>query len=146
MIEVLLLDSRATLPEKSTPGAAAWDIRALLDEPLTLSPGTGAPVLVPTGFSMKLPQGFAALLLPRSGLGHKEGIVLGNLVGLVDEDYRGPVFVSLWNRGAKTVTIDPKDRVAQMLVVPVYGGDIVEVSSLSATGRGEGGFGSTGIK
>lgn len=145
MTEIILLDPRAEAPKKSTPGAAAWDIRAIMDGPVTLPAGDGNAHLIPTGFAMQLDPQYAALLLPRSGLGHKQGIVLGNLVGLIDGDYQGQVFVSLWNRGPAAVTINPFDRVAQMLIVPVYTGGLEVVSTFSqVTMRGAGGFGSTG--
>jgi dUTP pyrophosphatase len=119
------------------------DLRACLDAPLTLKPG--AAELIPTGIAIFIEDpGFAAMLLPRSGLGHKNGIVLGNLVGLIDSDYQGPLMVSTWNRGASAFTIQPGDRIAQMVIVPVLqaGFDIVE--DFAATRRGAGGFGSSG--
>jgi dUTP pyrophosphatase len=146
-IKLRILDPRLgkefPLPTHSTPGSAGMDLRACLDAPLTLKPG--AAELIPTGIAIYIEDpGFAAMLLPRSGLGHKNGIVLGNLVGLIDSDYQGPLMVSTWNRGASAFTIQPGDRIAQMVIVPVLqvGFDIVE--DFAATRRGAGGFGSSG--
>jgi dUTP pyrophosphatase len=119
------------------------DLRACLAAPLTLAPGVAE--LIPTGISIYVEDpGFAALLLPRSGLGHKNGIVLGNLVGLIDSDYQGPLMVSCWNRGAVPFTINPGDRIAQMVIVPVVRADFEVVEEFDATLRGAGGFGSSG--
>ena len=119
------------------------DLRACIDAPLTLAPG--AVELVPTGISLYLEdQGLAALLLPRSGLGHKNGIVLGNLVGLIDSDYQGPLMVSCWNRGSASFTIIPGDRIAQMVIVPVVHVEFDVVEEFAASLRGDDGFGSSG--
>jgi dUTP pyrophosphatase len=119
------------------------DLRACIDAPLTLSPGQAE--LIPTGLSVYVEDpGLAALLLPRSGLGHKNGIVLGNLVGLIDSDYQGPLMVSCWNRGAASFTINPGDRIAQMVIVPVVQVDFEVVEDFAASARGAGGFGSSG--
>ena len=144
-IEVKILDARLReqLPAYATPGSAGLDLRACLDEPLTLQPGSTH--LVPAGIAIHLADpGLAAMILPRSGLGHKHGIVLGNLVGLIDSDYQGQIFVSTWNRGQKAFTIEPMERLAQLVVVPVVqvGFDVVEEFESSL--RGAGGFGSTG--
>jgi dUTP pyrophosphatase len=144
-LEVKILDARIRemLPHYASPGSAGLDLRACVDAPLELKPGDSQ--LVPSGIAIHIGDpGFAALVLPRSGLGAKHGIVLGNLVGLIDSDYQGQVFVSLWNRGQEAFTIQPMDRIAQLLVVPVQQVefDIVEVFQDSA--RGAGGFGSTG--
>ena len=146
-IKLKILDPRIgkefPLPAHATGGSAGMDLRACLDAPLTLQPG--AAELIPTGISIYIEDpGLAAMLLPRSGLGHKSGIVLGNLVGLIDSDYQGPLMVSTWNRGSAAFTIQPGDRIAQMVIVPVLqvGFDIVE--DFSATKRGAGGFGSSG--
>ena len=146
-IKLRILDTRLgkefPLPAHSTPGSAGMDLRACLDAPLLLQPG--AAELIPTGIAIYIENpGYAAMLLPRSGLGHKSGIVLGNLVGLIDSDYQGPLMVSTWNRGASAFTIQPGDRIAQMVIVPVLqvGFDIVE--DFAATRRGAGGFGSSG--
>jgi dUTP pyrophosphatase len=131
------------LPRHATAGSAGMDLRACIDAPLALAPG--AAELIPTGVSIYIADpDLAAVLLPRSGLGHKNGIVLGNLVGLIDSDYQGPLMVSLWNRGGAPFTINPGDRIAQMVFVPVVqiGFDVVEDFSKSA--RGAGGFGSSG--
>jgi dUTP pyrophosphatase len=131
------------LPAHATPGSAGMDLRACIDAAIVLPPG--AAELIPTGISIFIADpDLAAVLLPRSGLGHKNGIVLGNLVGLIDSDYQGPLMVSVWNRGAASFTINPGDRIAQMVFVPVVqvGFDVVE--DFSATTRGAGGFGSSG--
>lgn len=144
-INLKVLDARiaAHLPHYATPGSAGLDLRACLDAPLTLAPG--AAELIPTGLSIHIGDpGLAAVLLPRSGLGHKHGIVLGNLVGLIDSDYQGPLMVSCWNRGAAAFTIAPLDRIAQMVIVPVVQATFRRVDSFAASDRGEGGFGSTG--
>jgi dUTP pyrophosphatase len=143
-VAIKILDPRATAPKYATIGAAGVDLRACIDKTLYLHPGHN--LLIPAGFAMALPEGFAALLLPRSGLGHKDGIVLGNLVGLIDHDYRGGVGVSLWNRrsGGAPFAIQPGERICQMIVVPVLRPGYVVVDELPSTVRGAGGFGSTG--
>ena len=131
------------LPAYATPGSAGLDLRACLDAPLTLEPN--AWKLVPTGFAIHLADpGYAALILPRSGLGHKHGIVLGNLVGLIDSDYQGQLMVSAWNRSPTAYTIEPMERIAQLVVVPVLQATFNLVSEFAASVRGEGGYGSTG--
>lgn len=131
------------LPHYATAGAAGLDLRACVDVPLTLAPGDSQ--LVPTGIAIHLGDpGYAALVLPRSGLGAKHGIVLGNLVGLIDSDYQGPVMVSVWNRGRGAFTIQPLDRIAQLVVVPVQQVEFNVVEEFENSGRGSGGFGSTG--
>jgi len=145
VIDIQLLDARMAgcLPAYATPGSAGLDLRACLDAPLVLAPGASA--LVPTGLALHIGNpGLAAVLLPRSGLGHKHGIVLGNLVGLIDSDYQGPLMVSLWNRGSASFTVQPMDRIAQMVIVPVVQASFRLVESFDASQRGEGGFGSTG--
>ena len=147
VIDVKLLDERMAdhLPAYATPGSAGLDLRACLDAPLVLAPGAAA--LVPTGLALHIgTPGLAAMLLPRSGLGHKHGIVLGNLVGLIDSDYQGPLMVSLWNRGSGEFTIQPLERIAQMVIVPVVQAAFRRVESFEASARGEGGFGSTGVR
>lgn len=146
-IELKILDPRMRerLPSYGSPGSAGLDLRACLDEPLPLA--AGASALVPTGIAIHIGNpGFAALVLPRSGLGHKHGVVLGNLVGLIDSDYQGQLMVSVWNRSDTAFTIEPFERIAQLLVVPVMqvGFDIVE--EFAASERGAGGFGSTGTR
>ena len=134
---------REALPQYSTAGAAGLDLRACIQSPLTLTPG--AATLVPSGIAIHLADpGLAALVLPRSGLGHKHGIVLGNLVGLIDSDYQGQVMVSLWNRSEAAFTINPMDRIAQLVVVPVVQVKLNVVDEFVASRRGPGGFGSTG--
>jgi len=131
------------LPHHATAGSAGMDLRACLETPLTLGPG--AVELIPTGISIYVEDPhLAALLLPRSGLGHKNGIVLGNLVGLIDSDYQGPLMVSCWNRGSSPFTITPGDRIAQMIMVPVVHVDFEVVDDFAASVRGVGGFGSSG--
>ena len=131
------------LPHYGTPGAAGLDLRACLEKPLTLNPGDSR--LVPSGIAIHIGDaGFAALVLPRSGLGAKHGIVLGNLVGLIDSDYQGEVTVSVWNRGQAPFTIQPMDRIAQLVVVPVQQVQFNVVEDFAASARGAGGFGSTG--
>ena len=146
-IKLRILDPRIgrefPLPQHATAGSAGMDLRACIDAPLTLQPG-GAE-LIPTGVSIYIADpGLAAMLLPRSGLGHKNGIVLGNLVGLIDSDYQGPLMVSTWNRGTQAFTINPGDRIAQMVIVPVVQVAFEVVEDFSATARGAGGFGSSG--
>ena len=131
------------LPAYATDGSAGLDLRACLDAPVTLEPGQTH--LVPTGFAIHLEdRGLAAVLLPRSGLGHKHGIVLGNLVGLIDSDYQGQIFVSLWNRGGSAFTLNPMERIAQLVVVPVLQVKLNVVEDFAESERGAGGFGSTG--
>lgn len=144
-INIKILDPRMAhqLPCYATSGSAGLDLRACLDAPFTLAPN--ACQLVPTGISMHLNDpGFAALILPRSGLGHKHGIVLGNLVGLIDSDYQGQLMVSVWNRSDTSFTIEPMERVAQLVIVPVVQAHFNVVTEFAATQRGEGGYGSTG--
>ena len=144
-IDVKLLDERMAehLPHYATPGSAGLDLRACLDAAVVLAPGQ--TVLIPTGLSIHIGDpGLCAMLLPRSGLGHKHGIVLGNLVGLIDSDYQGPLMVSCWNRGATPFTIEPMERIAQMAIVPVVQARFRRVDSFATSERGEGGFGSTG--
>ncbi|MDH3525917.1 MAG: dUTP diphosphatase [Gammaproteobacteria bacterium] len=146
-IQLKLLDPRLgdefPLPHYATDGAAGMDLRACVEAPLELVPGDTA--LIPTGMAIHIEEpGLAAMLLPRSGLGHKHGIVLGNLVGLIDSDYQGQVFVSCWNRGKKSFTVQPGERIAQMVIVPVVHADFEVVEEFTASERGEGGFGHTG--
>ena len=144
-IDVKVLDARMAehLPSYATPGSAGLDLRACVDSPLVLEPGQSA--LVPTGLSIHIGDpGLAAMILPRSGLGHKHGIVLGNLVGLIDSDYQGPLMVSVWNRGQQVFTVQPMERIAQMVIVPVVQAAFRRVDEFEASARGEGGFGSTG--
>ena len=145
-VDLKILDPRMAdqLPAYGTPGSAGLDLRACVDDALTLQPGQAQ--LIPTGLSLHLGDpGLAAMILPRSGLGHKHGIVMGNLVGLIDSDYQGPLMVSCWNRGQEAFTIQPMDRIAQLIIVPVVQADFRVVSDFGAvTERGEGGFGSTG--
>ena len=131
------------LPHYASPGAAGLDLRACLDAPLTLRPGDSQ--LVPSGLAIHIGDpGFTAIILPRSGLGARHGIVLGNLVGLIDSDYQGQLFVSLWNRGTAAFTIQPLDRIAQLVVVPVQQVQFNVVEDFESSSRGAGGFGSTG--
>jgi dUTP pyrophosphatase len=144
-IDVKIIDPRMAdqLPHYATPGSAGLDLRACLDVPLTLEPN--AWQLVPTGIAIYLKNsGFAAMILPRSGLGHKHGIVLGNLVGLIDSDYQGQLMVSAWNRSEVAFTIEPMERIAQMVIVPVVQAQFNVVTEFPASQRGEGGYGSTG--
>ena len=144
-IDVKVLDERmaAELPAYATPGSAGLDLRACLDAPLVLEPGQTQ--LIPTGLAIHIGDaGLAAMILPRSGLGHKHGIVLGNLVGLIDSDYQGPLMVSCWNRGREPFTVQPLDRVAQLVIVPVAQARFRVVESFEASARADGGFGSTG--
>jgi dUTP pyrophosphatase len=144
-LEVRVLDPRIReqLPRYATAGAAGLDLRACLEAPLTLAPGDSQ--LVSSGLAIHLGDpGLAAVVLPRSGLGAKHGIVLGNLVGLIDSDYQGEVMVSVWNRGGKAFTIEPLERIAQLVVVPVVQVELAVVESFAASARGAGGFGSTG--
>lgn len=147
-VELKILNPRLSewgLPSYKSLGAAAIDLHACLDQALTLEPGAPAE-LVPAGFSIFIRDPFiAATILPRSGIGHRQGIVLGNLTGLIDADYQGPILVSVWNRGGESVTIAPGDRIAQMMFVPVIRPSFAVVEAFSdATERGAGGFGSTG--
>ena len=131
------------IPAYATPGSAGLDLRACLDAAVTLAPGQ--TTLIPTGLAIHIADpGLAALILPRSGLGHKHGIVLGNLVGLIDSDYQGQLMVSCWNRGQTEFTIQPFERIAQLVIVPVVQATFRRVDSFDASARGEGGFGSTG--
>jgi dUTP pyrophosphatase len=144
-LDVKILDPRLrdALPQHSTAGAAGLDLRACVEKPLKLAPG--AAELVPSGIAIHLADpGLAAIVLPRSGLGHKHGIVLGNLVGLIDSDYQGEVMVSVWNRSKEAFTINPLDRIAQLVVVPVVQVKLNVVEEFAASERGAGGFGSTG--
>ena len=144
-IDVKIIDQRMAeqLPAYATPGSAGLDLRACLSEPLTLQPN--AWQLVPTGIAIYLQNpNFAAIILPRSGLGHKHGIVLGNLVGLIDSDYQGQLMVSAWNRSDVAFTIAPMERIAQLVIVPVVQAQFNVVTEFPASERGEGGYGSTG--
>ena len=144
-IDIRILDDRLKQqpPAYATAGAAGLDLRACLAAPITLTPGH--TTLVPTGIALHLAdQGLAAMILPRSGLGHKHGIVLGNLVGLIDSDYQGQIFVSAWNRGHEHFTVQPMERIAQLVVVPVLQVAFNVVGDFDASDRGAGGFGSTG--
>lgn len=144
-LEVRILDPRIrdSLPHYATPGAAGLDLRACLDAALTLQPGDSQ--LVPSGIAIHLGDpGLAAIVLPRSGLGAKHGIVLGNLVGLIDSDYQGQIFISVWNRGQAAFTLQPLERIAQLVVVPVVQVAFEVVEEFAASARGAGGFGSTG--
>jgi len=145
VIDVKILDDRLReqLPAYATAGSAGLDLRACLTAPLVLEPGQTE--LIPAGIAIHLADpGLAAMILPRSGLGHKHGIVLGNLVGLIDSDYQGQIFVSTWNRGRASFTIEPMERLAQLVVVPVVQVRFNVVESFEASARGAGGFGSTG--
>lgn len=144
-VDVKILDPRMKdlLPAYATPGSAGLDLRACIDAPLVLEPGQ--TVLVPTGLAIHVGDpGYAAMILPRSGLGHKNGIVLGNLVGLIDSDYQGQLMVSTWNRGHTTFTLQPLDRLAQLVIVPVLQVGFNVVEEFATSERGAGGFGSTG--
>ena len=144
-VDLKILDPRVReqLPHYATAGSAGLDLRACLDEPVSLNPGETK--LIPTGMAIHLADpGYAAMILPRSGLGHKHGVVLGNLVGLIDSDYQGQLMVSLWNRGQEPFTIQPFERIAQMVIVPVVQAGFNLVDDFDASHRGEGGFGSTG--
>lgn len=133
------------LPQYATDGSAGLDLRACLSKDLTLKPGDAE--LIPSGIAIHIADpGYAAMILPRSGLGHKHGIVLGNLVGLIDSDYQGQIMVSCWNRGAESFTIAPGERIAQLIIVPVLHADFEVVTDFTASKRGEGGFGHTGRK
>ncbi|HNW61369.1 MAG TPA: dUTP diphosphatase [Piscinibacter sp.] len=144
-IDLKVLDPRMAeqIPTYATPGSAGLDLRACLDAPLVLAPGQTQ--LIPTGLSIHIGDPvLAAMILPRSGLGHKHGIVLGNLVGLIDSDYQGPLMVSCWNRGHTEFTVQPMERIAQLVIVPVVQAAFRRVDEFGASKRGEGGFGSTG--
>ena len=144
-VDVKLLDPRLAdnVPTYATPGSAGLDLRACIDQPIELKPGQAE--LVPTGLAIHLADSsIAAVVLPRSGLGHKHGIVLGNLVGLIDSDYQGQIFVSLWNRGGSVFTLNPMERIAQLVFVPVLQVELNPVLAFTDSQRGEGGFGSTG--
>ena len=144
-IDVKILDARLreSPPHYATPGSAGLDLRAMLDQPLTLD--AGASALLPSGIAIYIGDpGLCAMILPRSGLGHKHGIVLGNLVGLIDSDYQGELMVSVWNRGHQSFTLNPLERIAQLVVVPVLQVGFNVVDDFAASVRGEGGFGSTG--
>jgi dUTP pyrophosphatase len=144
-LDLKILDARMReqLPAYATNGSAGLDLRACLDEPLTLKPGETA--LVPTGLAIHVGDpGYAALILPRSGLGHKHGIVLGNLVGLIDSDYQGQLMISTWNRGETTFVLNPMERLAQLVIVPVVQAEFNIVDDFEQSERGAGGFGSTG--
>lgn len=144
-VNIKILDDRIRelLPAYSTPGSAGLDLRACLSDALVLQPGQTE--LIPTGLAMHLQDSnYAAMILPRSGLGHKHGVVLGNLVGLIDSDYQGPLMVSVWNRGNTAFTIEPMERIAQMIIVPVLQVGFTVVDDFTTTERGTGGFGSTG--
>jgi dUTP pyrophosphatase len=145
-IAVRILDSRLTdqLPRYATPGSAGLDLRACIDHALTVE--AGQAVMVPTGLAIHLDDpGYCAMILPRSGLGHRHGIVLGNLVGLIDSDYQGPLQISCWNRSNEPYTLQPLDRVAQLVIVPVQQVEFDLVDAFTESERGAGGFGSTGV-
>ncbi len=144
-LQVRVLDPRVAdrLPAYATRGSAGLDLRAVLDAPVTLAPGD--TMLVPTGLAIHLADpGYAALILPRSGLGHRHGIVLGNLVGLIDSDYQGQLMVSAWNRGSAPFVLEPFERLAQLVIVPVVQADFEVVETFAGSHRGDGGFGSSG--
>jgi dUTP pyrophosphatase len=144
-IQLRVLDPRldTALPAYATPGSAGLDLKAAIEAPLVLAPGE--TTLIPTGLSIFIADpGYAGMILPRSGLGHKHGIVLGNLVGLIDSDYQGPLMVSAWNRSQTPFTIEPLERLAQLVIVPVARAAFEKVERFEATARGTGGFGSTG--
>lgn len=146
-MDVKILDARLhdQLPQYATPGSAGLDLRACIESTMMLKPGETN--LVPSGIAIHIADsGYTALVLPRSGLGHKHGIVLGNLVGLIDSDYQGQIFVSVWNRGHTEFTMQPMERIAQLIVVPVIQVEFNIVEEFSESVRGEGGFGSTGKK
>ncbi|MDQ2820277.1 MAG: dUTP diphosphatase [Pseudomonadota bacterium] len=144
-IDIKILDARMRdlLPAYATPGSAGLDLRACIDAPLTIE--AGATVLIPTGLAIHVADpGYCAMILPRSGMGHKNGIVLGNLVGLIDSDYQGQLMISTWNRSASAFTLQPLDRLAQLVIVPVMQVAFNVVDEFDASDRGAGGFGSTG--
>ncbi len=145
VVDVKVLDARMAdrLPAYATPGSAGLDLRACIDAALVIEPGQ--TVMIPTGLAVHIGDpALAAMILPRSGLGHKHGIVLGNLVGLIDSDYQGPLMVSCWNRGSVAFTVQPLDRIAQLVIVPVVQASFRSVAEFGASDRGAGGFGSTG--
>ena len=147
-VELKILDPRLgdviELPQPATAGSAGMDLRAAIEAPLTLQPGESA--LVPSGMAIHIGDpGWCALIVPRSGLGHKHGLVMGNLVGVIDADYQGPLMISCWNRGAQSYTIAVGDRIAQLLLVPVAQARLKVVQEFAPSQRGEGGFGSTGV-
>ena len=144
-IDLKILDPRMKeqLPAYGTPGSAGLDLRACIDEAITIQPGE--TVLIPTGLAIHIGDpGYAAMILPRSGMGHKNGIVLGNLVGLIDSDYQGQLMISTWNRGQNAFTLNPMERLAQLIIVPVLQVGFNIVEEFGDSERGEGGFGSTG--
>ncbi|NDI86870.1 dUTP diphosphatase [Undibacterium crateris] len=144
-VALKILDARMkdNLPSYGTPGSAGLDLRACIDAPLTIQ--AGETVLIPTGLAIHIADpGYAAMILPRSGMGHKHGIVLGNLVGLIDSDYQGQLMVSTWNRGQSAFTLNPMERLAQLIIVPVVQVGFEIVEEFGDSERGEGGFGSTG--
>lgn len=146
-IDLKVLDERARthLPQYATAGSAGLDLRAILDEPVTIAPGE--TILVKTGLAIHIGDpNYAAVILPRSGMGHKKGIVLGNLVGLIDSDYQGELMISTWNRGSEPFTLEPFERLAQLVVIPVVQASFNVVEDFDASERGAGGFGSTGTK
>lgn len=146
-VDLKILDARIAerIPQYATAGSAGLDLRALLDEPVTIAPGE--TILVHTGIAIHVANpGYAALILPRSGLGHKKGIVLGNLVGLIDSDYQGELMISTWNRGNDPFVLEPFERLAQLVIVPVVQAQFNVVDDFKASARGAGGFGSTGTK
>lgn len=145
IVDLKIIDPRMhdQLPEYATPGSAGLDLRACIDEPLIVEPNKTS--MIPTGIAIHLDNTYyAAMILPRSGLGHKHGIVLGNLVGLIDSDYQGQLMVSCWNRSGTAFTINPMDRIAQLVIVPVMQAEFHLVDDFEASDRGAGGFGSTG--
>lgn len=146
-IDLKVLDERVRpyLPQYATPGSAGLDLRALLDAPVVIAPGE--TILVKTGLAIHIGDAnYAAVILPRSGMGHKKGIVLGNLVGLIDSDYQGELMISTWNRGQTPFTLEPFERLAQLVVLPVVQASFHEVKDFEESSRGTGGFGSTGTK
>jgi dUTP pyrophosphatase len=149
VLQLKVLDPRLggdwPLPEYATPGSAGLDLRAALDAPLVLAPGDAA--LVPSGLALHIgDSGLCAVVLPRSGLGHRHGIVLGNGTGLIDADYQGPLLISVWNRGREAFTIEPGDRIAQLVVLPVVRASLQVVDTFTHSARGAGGFGHTGVR
>ncbi|ROO26102.1 dUTP diphosphatase [Salinisphaera orenii] len=148
-LQVKVLDDRLgrdfDMPQRATAGSAGIDLRAMVDAPVTLAPGDCE--LLPTGLSIYIADpNLAGMILPRSGLGHKHGIVLGNLVGLIDSDYQGPLMVSAWNRGTQAFTVEPGERIAQFVLVPVVAAELEVVEAFDDSERGVGGFGSTGTR